>query len=212
MSEEPPVAVTPEDVHAHPRKTGHSRLDLIIALTAILMSAISLYVAIEHGETQRKLVAASSWPFLEAGLYSGDDKVVLSVDNGGVGPAKLETFEVSYGSTPLSSGLDWLRRCCGLPGKLSEAATMLQNGSMSYNVSDGVVLRPGDSVSVLTLAKQGTDPALFKRAGTALLKLKFKACYCSILDECWVSDLLSTHTQRVKSCPAPAHKFDGGGR
>ena len=61
-----PVQVTTDEVHAHAKHTGHRFLDLTLALSAIFISVVSLIVAIEHGRTERELVAANSWPFVQA--------------------------------------------------------------------------------------------------------------------------------------------------
>src|ERR1700760_2630374 len=117
---EPPVDTGADDVQAHPRRTGIAWFDLALALSAIFISAVSLAVAIEHGRTERDLVAASSWPFIQATLSneysegSGQLYAAFGVANGGVGPAKLQTFEVFYKGQPARSGVDLLRRCCGL--------------------------------------------------------------------------------------------------
>src|ERR1700749_4530159 len=114
----PPIESGADDISAHPRHTGHRGFDLVLALSAIFISAVSLAVAIEHGRTERDLVAASSWPFLRAvlsnggGQAPGENSVVIGVSNGGVGPAKLESFEVFYRGQAASSGLDLMRRCC----------------------------------------------------------------------------------------------------
>ncbi len=61
---EPPVHTSVDEVHAHAHKTGHRWVDMAIAISAITISVISLFVAIEHGKTEEKLVAANSWPFV----------------------------------------------------------------------------------------------------------------------------------------------------
>src|ERR1700733_15059033 len=116
-SSEPPVQTGPDEIHAHPRHTGARWFDLVLALSAIFISAVSLVVAIEHGRTERDLVAANSWPFLRAMLnngYNDGRDVAIGLSNGGVGPAKLKSLEVFYDGTPVSSSYDLLRRCCGL--------------------------------------------------------------------------------------------------
>jgi hypothetical protein len=44
---------------------------VIVSVTAIFISAISLFVAIQHGKTERDLVAANVWPFPRAILSNG---------------------------------------------------------------------------------------------------------------------------------------------
>lgn len=214
MSEEPPVAVSPEEVHAHPKHTGRFRVDLIIALTAILLSVISLAVAIEHGRTQRDLVAASTWPFASTYIKRGansEGDVQFGLVNSGVGPAKIESFEVYFKGKPVSSPLDLLRRCCNLPsqGKALEDAV---NGWVFSITSNNIVLRSGDEVAVMTVRPNPANGEMAKKFSKAIGDLDFRACYCSVLDECWASDLSSSWAHKVKECRPAAHPFDPNGR
>ena len=207
---QPPVQVSGDEIHAHVHGVGRSKLDLIFALSAIFISAVSLFVAIEHGKTERDLVAASSWPFLReilANEYGTDKEVAIGVSNGGVGPAKLKYLEVFYDGVPITSDLDLLRRCCGL--KTETMKSQLPQGGVVRSVADETVLRPGEDNAVLQVPRPtGVPLAVSERFAASLLHITFRACYCSVLDECWRSDLRSTRTQPVRACPAPAHRFD----
>ena len=35
-----------------------------------------------------------------------------------------------------------------------------------------------------------------------------RVCYCSVFDECWLSDLKTMNPPQVKSCPAPKVPFE----
>ncbi len=209
-----PIETSGAEVEVHPRKTGHSRLDLILALTAIFISAVSLYVAIEHGKTERDLVAGSTWPFIGA-LYSndyGDAKdVAIGITNAGVGPAKVKWVEIFYKAQPVTSNLDLLRKCCGLPADRTAAAALLPKG-FDESTLDETILRPGDSAIVLGVHRVPDAPAMAVGMSQALKDISFKACYCSALDECWTGDLKTTATTRVETCPAADHPFDPDGR
>ena len=96
---EAPVEASVDDVRPVPRRTGRKHFDVAVSLSAIFISAVSLYVAVEHGKTERQLVAANVWPFPRAILSNGyDDKgsIAIGVSNGGVGPAKIRSFELFY--------------------------------------------------------------------------------------------------------------------
>jgi hypothetical protein len=210
---EPPIHVSAEGAHAHPRHIGQRWLDLAIALSAIFISLVSLVVAIEHGKTERDLVAANSWPFLRGilsnSMGASGGEVVLGASNGGVGPAKVRSFEVFYRGQPVSSGPDLLRRCCGLSSGPVEATHQL-NG-YRYSIIDDTVLRPGENNIVVDL-KGGADAVVLQRFRGAVSQVTYRACYCSILDECWVSDLMSLRVQPVKACSPPAHPFNPNGK
>jgi hypothetical protein len=207
---EPPVETGPDDVHANPRRTGMRWFDLTLALSAIFISAVSLAVAIEHGRTERDLVAASSWPFLRAVLSNGggeapgEQTVVIGVSNGGVGPAKLESFEVFHRGQAASSGLDLMRRCCGLGPTDEDVKRQMPHGH-HFELTDHTVLRPGEAKATFGVRR---DSEVGDRFAGVLTELRFRACYCSILDQCWISSLRDTHTQPVKACPEPKVRFD----
>jgi len=205
-----PISSGPDDIEAHPRHTGHRWFDLILALSAIFISAVSLAVAIEHGRTERDLVAASSWPFVRELMdneYGGGEdprSAAIGVSNGGVGPAKLESFEVFYRGAPVGSGLELLRRCCGLGPTDEDVKRQLPHG-FHYSLTDHTVLRPGEANATFAVAR-GTEVG--DRFAAAFPEITVRGCYCSILDQCFMSDLRSTRTTPIKACPEPAVRFD----
>jgi len=207
---EPPLNAGPEGPHAHPRKTGHSRLDLVLALSAVFISGVSLYVAIEHGKTERDLVAANSWPFLRQTLSASADPgsdLSFGYMNVGVGPAKVKAFEVLYDGAPVASMRDLLQRCCGLT---AEAARNPIAG-LETDAAVERVLRPGESASIAILHRPKADPQLASRYSEAMRRLSFRGCYCSVFDECWTTTLLGTEATPIKTCPKPATPFDPTG-
>ena len=211
---EPPVAVSSEDVQAAPRRTGRSHLDLIIALTAILLSVISLFVAIQNAWTQREMVAASTWPNVVGYVKIGGNEhqdIMFGLANSGVGPAKLRSFEVFYKGRPVTSARDLLRRCCGLPADVEAANALLAPWTSSTIVNE-IVLKAGEDQPAFVLRPDPKAPELAQRFAKALGgDVSFAGCYCSVLDECWTSNLSSLEVTRVRVCPAPAHPFDPDG-
>ena len=210
---EPPVQVAGGDTQPTVRKTGAPKLDLVIAFVAIVLSVVSLAVAFENGRTERSLLAASSWPFLRqimTNQYGDGRDAAIGVSNGGVGPAKLKTLEVDYAGQPVSSSLDLLRRCCGLGEGDAAVRQQLPQGLLT-SLADETVLRPGEDNAVLVVHRLAEAAAVPDRFAASLTRIGFRACYCSVLDECWVSDLRTTRTTAVDRCPAPAHPFQPNG-
>jgi hypothetical protein len=213
---EAPVDAGVDDVQPVPRRTGRPHFDVIVSLTAIFISAISLYVAIEHGKTERDLVAANVWPFPRAILDNNHDdrgSTAIGVSNGGVGPAKIRTFEMFYRGQPVSSGLDLLRKCCGLPPGDEAVKTAFPN-HLGTSIVEETVLRPGEDNVVFRVPPSPTAPEISSRLKQfdVLTKVTFRVCYCSVLDQCWISDLRSTRTQPVNECRPPAHPYEPNGR
>jgi hypothetical protein len=46
------------------------------------------------------------------------------------------------------------------------------------------------------------EPQIWEKFGGSRLKLSFDACYCSILGECWASDLQTLNPKSVQQCEA----------
>lgn len=213
---EAPVDAGVDDVQPVPRKTGRPHFDVIVSLTAIFISAVSLFVAIEHGKTERQLVAANVWPFPSAILsngYGGKASTAIGISNSGVGPAKIESFELFYRGQPLSSGFDLLRKCCGLAQGDKAVKAAFPNHIVT-SIVDQTVLRPGEENAVLRVPPSETIPMITDRLRQVdvLINVTFRVCYCSVLDQCWISDLRSTRVQPVNECRSPEHPFDPNGR
>jgi hypothetical protein len=209
---EPPVHTTVDDIHAHAHKTGHRWVDMAIAISAITISVISLFVAIEHGKTEEKLVAANSWPFVifqssENGLVSGSRILDLRLQNSGVGPARVQYVKVMLDGRPVHDHSELLARCCGVAPTSLEQQVRL--GLVSQNEAIGV-LPARDGVDLLAWRERPGAEAVWAELNTTRHRLRFKACYCSVLDECWVSDLTPTaRPQRVGQCPTDSDGYSG---
>ena len=116
---------TPEAPHQHhSAHTGRRWLDMTLAFSAMFVSVISLVVAVEHGRTMERMadanarmVEANSWPFVEFDSHDvdeqGKDLIRLVLTNVGVGPARIESFELSFDGKPMASLWELLQACCG---------------------------------------------------------------------------------------------------
>lgn len=197
---EPPVKTTAEGVEAEPRKVGHRWLDLVLAGSAILISVVSVSVAMHHGHVQEELVAANSWPFLryEHGNSSDDGEAIIHMEiaNLGVGPALLKSLRVSYEGKPVLTRMDLLNRCCGFD-RLS--ADERARSNLMTNQLHSAVVPAGQGRAFLQL-RRDDNPALWEKLDDERWKLKLEACYCSVLHACWRSDLSGLEPERVEQC------------
>ncbi len=105
------------EVAGLPKRTGRFWFDLFAATTAVFVSVVSLFVAMRGEETQPGLLAANSWPFIQLSENRNLDVAMFDVENAGVGPAKIMSFEVFYKGHPVDSAYDLLSRCCSAPAK-----------------------------------------------------------------------------------------------
>jgi hypothetical protein len=200
--------MTPEpEVHHHAHRTGHRWIDLAVPLSALAVSVISLAIGIHHGHTMQKmadenarLVQANSWPLLQFVTGNANDtgqpEITLKIENAGVGPAKLISLEMFQGDKRIRTPRD-------LVEMLNPATTRPQ---LSLGVTLPIVLRADDSKLIMGMKREGQD-ALWDKLNTARFELRFRACYCSVFDECWVSDLATVSPQQVEHCAVTPDSF-----
>lgn len=180
------------EVEAHHHKTGHSLFDFILGGTAVFLSMVSVFIAVQHGQTMEKLVAANSWPNLSYGTGNetdqGQDEIDLTVRNTGVGPARIDTFELFYKDKPVANIRDLLADCCApLHGK------HLYTGTSS--ILDEV-LPARESVNFWSLRRDKNPPEAWDVLNKERFNVRVRACYCSVFDECWVMDSAQRRPER----------------
>ena len=178
--------------HLH-HKTGHSLADKILALTAIFLSGVSVFIAVHHGQTMERLVAANSWPSISYATGNesdnGQKKIIsLTLRNTGVGPARIDTFEVFYHGKPISS--------------ISGFAAGLPKAPLNFSTSTVIdeVLPARDSINFVSLPAEGNSQASWDAANVERFAVRVRICYCSVFDECFVRDSAERRPERVKEC------------
>ena len=205
------MAFDPDHEHGHAHGTGVKWLDIIVGLSAMFISVVSLVVSIEHGKTMEKMVeqnakmvTANTIPML---TYSGSmidpvnstPKFTLDIRNGGVGPAIIEWFEIRYKGASQDGLGSLIRGCCLAQAKAAPPPA----NSVFYSNLTGTILPARDTVHPIT-ATDKAPPALFSALVKARADMDLRACYCSVLDECWLTDFSPGRAKRVKSCAVPA--------
>ena len=186
---------SPEAPHHHASHTGHRWFDIALGVSAMFVSVVTLIVAIEHGRTMERMadanmrmVEANSWPFVDYSDHNLDEKgaakVRLVLTNEGIGPARIETFELWWRGSPMSSPSQLLKACCS-PSPYQQSGTIVSLGLASPRI-----LRAGEHVDFLAVgyapkfAPKNGD--LFDRFERERDYIKTRVCYCSVFDECWI--------------------------
>ena len=194
----------PKSTHAF---ALHQWVELLLGAAALLVSAVSLWVAIGTEQANREMVAAASWPLLQVDSAdipeNGRGMISMSIINGGVGPAKLKTLQVWWHGKAYAGARPLLKDCCGYrafdrPAEIRsrEPAPVLTGG-----VHD-VVIRAGERHNFLRMPLGAENVDAWRKLDRARHELKYRACYCSVFDECWVGTLIDLEPHRVDTCPA----------
>jgi len=187
------------EVEARHHKTGHSLIDFILGGTAVFLSMVSVFIAVRHGETMEKLVAANSWPNLTYGTGNESDdglrdEITLTLKNTGVGPARIDNFELFYKDKPMADLRELAHACC-LKGVKAGSKVSLSTSSVIDEV-----LPARDSISFITVRRDRIAPELWDAWNTERLNVRVRACYCSVFDECWIMDSEHHRPQQTRIC------------
>jgi hypothetical protein len=177
-----------------------TRFEFIASACAVLVSILSLAVTWSSNKTQERMLAASVWPTLDVGTGNraddGSDVINVSLGNPGVGPARIQSFQMVYKDKSVTDAGDLIRRCCAEPGTALSTITSSVRGR---------VIKAGESVDFLRFVKANNPEAVWQALNRERFKLVMKACFCSVLDDCWelVSDENKSQTiTPVRMCPA----------
>lgn len=183
-------------------------LEFAVAIAALVTSVTSIWLSLSQGDEMARLVQAQSWPYLEyVSSNTGDNGapvIDIMVRNAGVGPAKVESFAITYEGKPVKGWAQLIAACCvpeGTPRDKIDLPTLTDNRMISGKLISRV-LRASDSLTLLHLPKTDANAPLWTKLDDARFKLQLSICYCSVFDECWTSDLRGTTQQPVKTCPA----------
>lgn len=213
----------PETHAPHHHKTGRHWLDAVLAFCAFGVSLISLYVAIHHGRVMKemadanaRMVTATSWPYVEFGTGNateGRQMITLSLTNQGVGPARIRAMELRYRGQPVEWSRDLFTRCCGGGG---------QKFSFSTSTANGRVIKAGESIDFLRIERQAGVETIWDRFDDERFNIGVRLCYCSVFDDCWVSESLDAYNaierpqrvgvgvqnrEKVDSCPTDWQQY-----
>lgn len=189
--------------HSHARHTGLPWLDLILAGSAIFISIVSLVISINHGRTMEKLVAAnerqveaSTLPILRfdtGNMVENESAIRFDLINGGTGPAIVEWLRIKWDGQPTHGPANLVDRCC-----------RRQPIPWIWNTVSGETLPAGHSQMIFRIRAADADSGLYARLDHEVrFKIEAEGCYCSVLDECWITDFKS-RPRIVKACePIP---------
>jgi hypothetical protein len=174
-----------------PQRTGPD-WDRITAVAAVLIGLAAVAVSAYTVLLQREQIRAEVWPRL--GFYYAGVEGEFRLANKGVGPAIIETVQVTVDEMPVR---DW-----------AEATTRLglEDPGQLYSSLDGAVLSPGEHVSYLMPSTPQAFAEIRREAG----RIAVTVCYCSALRDCWLIESRGDTLREVDSCPAvdPALRFD----
>ena len=198
------------EIHAHHRhKPMRHWVDMAMGASAIIISIVSLFLALEDGNAMKQLVQANSWPYVAPEFSTqtedGAARFKMYLINKGVGPAKVETLEVFFDGKPQLGPRHLIAAMIGPDG---------MNHAHKLATSDivGSVLSTRETVDFLSAMPETFAPEQNEQMRAAVSKLDIRVCYCSVFDECWLigGPGASAKPKLVKVCERPKVPYENG--
>ncbi len=165
----------------------------VASLLTSLQSERSMHALVEQNS---RLVSAQSTPLLMLDSGNGDDQghLVLSMtlSNVGTGPAQIMWFHIAD-----AQGLDYSGRA--LESRMLKLDKGAEVGSQDMSAT---LMRSGDERSVFRwpIPKSPALRAEWWKLNAARFHLHASACYCSIFEECKVTEFGTSRPKPVANC------------
>ena len=169
------------------------KLDLWIALAALLVGALTASAAIYQSKVFADQLSATVWPYISfVTTISNNGTFEMRLENDGAGPAVIEGAQLMLDGTPVPKATSVLSTLGYRPSRGSSSTT--------GDVTSDEVIRPGDSKVVLSIH----DPAFIRIVRILQHRAKIRLYYCSMLNHCWVATSAGGRPQDISEKAIPS--------
>ncbi|HEV2644910.1 MAG TPA: hypothetical protein VGU46_00945 [Acidobacteriaceae bacterium] len=192
----------PEAPHHH-NHAGIPWFDIMMGVAILCISVASLLTSLQseksmHAlvEQNTRLVDAQSTPLLmldSGNMENGKPVLTMTISNVGTGPAQIAWYRATDAEGNSFSGSAIEQRVFKLDPKLH----------FMSEVINSTLMRSGDQRTVFSWPKPTDNSAAlgeWDRVNQARFHLHASACYCSIFDECKITEFGSGKPKPVESC------------
>ena len=170
----------------------------LIGLPALIASLALAWFAFVQADATQKMQTGGVMPFVTFGTSNGDAEgnqdIALTLTNNGVGPAILGPIEIRYEGKPINTPVELLKTCCAKAG--------MRGVRLSTSPSTGIAVRPGETIEFMSFPRTPESEKLWQTFNKERWKLKVRSCYCSIFNDCWITEGMQGLPKPVNKCPA----------
>ncbi len=147
--------------------------ELIVALSAIFVSVITLFVYIYQASIMQEQQYASVWPYLEWDMtIHSQDGFYLSISNKGIGPAIIRSTSLTLDEKEMVGSIEYLGALLG----------DLDSVNLFHQSIDNRVLAPGETIEAFHVYSD-----VRTRLAKVYARTNYEICFCSVYGDCWVS-------------------------
>ena len=197
-----------ETIAQNARRIGRlqlmDRVQLVIALCAILISGASFYATFLQAQAESLQVKAATWPYLQFDSGNVDNEtgrflVSMELANRGVGPANIRWFRMRWGDVQSNNINEILDACCTVD--LAEGDPPVTR-RVTTAFTENLVLGAGEEQLIVEIDPDFNHEEMVAKSDRMRFQLLMGACYCSLLDTCYVTNFIEDPVE-VPLCPAP---------
>jgi hypothetical protein len=188
---------------------SEQKLNLTLALCAVLISIASFYATYLQANAAEKQVKAMTLPLLQYETGNVDAQsyqpvIAFTINNNGVGPALIKTINYQYNGKSSSNFFDFLKDCCFEEVKEFESRSNktldLSLGGYVTSSTENVILSTQGQLDFYKLYKGEVSEALWQKLNIERGNLSLELCYCSLLEDCYTTKGRGS-IQQVSECP-----------
>ena len=173
------------------------RFDLLIAISALLISTIAALASVYQTHVVAQQLGAAVWPYLglDHDYDAGTVKIVLT--NYGLGPALVRAAWLVDDTGKLIPSYEPIIKSFNADLKRRHAHGA-REGYSAGSIDSSTVLAPGAVKTLLAVTATGAATGVIQKVSD----LTIHVCYCSLLGTCWELDSSpNSRTIERPDCP-----------
>lgn len=185
------------------------KLNFTLAICAILISAASFYATYLQASAAEKQVKAMTLPLIQfitgnASEDSNESILAFNIHNGGVGPALIKSMRFSYQNQKYQNFNHFLQACCSEEftayKKIMDQGVARDEGLFTTRKIVNTILPSQESNAFYQLYLGEKSKEFWHKLNNERFKLDVEICYCSLLDECYITEENSV-VKPIATCP-----------
>lgn len=160
--------------------------ELILALTAVLISFSTLFVYLYQSKlmaTQQKMAV---WPHITFGPSWGNDYLTINMMNKGVGPALIGKVDIKMNNESIA----------GIHEIMKAIPDSLQSPFNYSSLTAGEVVMSGEKIQLFHISHPETIAYFLALMEAG--KINIEVCYCSIYNDCWTSNGIEVEDSKCR--------------
>ena len=169
------------------------RVDLVIAVSALVVSVLAMAATWWQTRVVAQQLSAQVWPYVTVSSNLSANELRVTVRNVGLGPALVRSAVLTVDGRAQHSILDAMA-AVGIRGGRHRRVDL-------SSLSPGEVIPAGGDVVLADVSGIVMTPASAQALAT---RASLAVCYCSILQNCWVTERAGDAAPRpVARCAPP---------